>query len=270
MLISAAVGAVLWFGTPWQIVVTLVLWWFFGFGMWQSVTPKLQHLLEPTERTPPQLTVASAIFAIIVFFAAQAIALAILAQTLPDDLSSAVLISYLIGGVASFIFCAIRSNLQRVPFPPVLDSPPQLTGGRATLGATAIWTLVCIAAGALWLTLLRHVPPLRDIYQSALDASPIRFEPGNLSIVLLAVAAAPVVEEIVFRRFVFRIMQGAWSNRFAIFANALLFAIVHPSLSFPPVFLLGVGTAWLFARTARLWPSMLLHALYNAAVVAMS
>jgi ABC-2 type transport system permease protein len=50
-------------------------------------------------------------------------------------------------------------------------------------------------------------------------------------------------------------------------ASAAVFAIMHPSISIVPVFLFGVGAAWLYERTRTLWAPMLAHATYNACAV---
>jgi hypothetical protein len=98
----------------------------------------------------------------------------------------------------------------------------------------------------------------------------MRIDPGDWKTMVLMVVAAPIIEELLFRGYVFRVMQRAWSPHNAIAASALLFAIVHPGLSFPPVFVLGLATAWLYFRWQKLWPGMLLHAGYNAAILALN
>lgn len=54
---------------------------------------------------------------------------------------------------------------------------------------------------------------------------------GNLT--KWAQEMAPIIGELLFRGYVFRVMQRAWSPKNAIAASALLFAIVHPGLSLP-------------------------------------
>lgn len=273
MLIAGLVGATLWHGTPWQIFTSLVLWWFFGFGMWQSVTRRLQFLLEPTDPDQPQLTLASAILAVLVFFMAQAIAAMFMARWMADDLALAMLYSYTIGGIAALGYCGIR--LFHLEMSEVRPWGPDRAGdpARKRLGLAVLLPLCtagCIAGGWLWLTALHTIPTLRTLYEGAQNSAAVQIDTRDWHIVLLAVVAAPLIEELIFRGFVFRIMRGAWSARGAILANALLFAIVHPAMSFPPVFLLGLASAWLYARSGKLWACILLHAAYNAAILAMS
>jgi membrane protease YdiL (CAAX protease family) len=48
---------------------------------------------------------------------------------------------------------------------------------------------------------------------------------------------------------------------------AAFFAVYHPALSWPPVFLVGACNALLFKKTGRLAPAVALHAVYNAVVL---
>lgn len=260
MIVAGIVGAVIWHGTLWQILATLVLMWFYGFGLWQGVSNRLQYLLEPTATFPVQLSLASAVFAVVIFSFVQTIAAAIFTLTLFDDLSGAVLLSYIIGGVAAVFFCAFCNTI---------NSAPKITPSGTKLAVTLpIYAAVCITAGWVWITLLHHFPPLRELYESAKSGIP-QIDPGDWKIIALAVIAAPIVEEFIFRGFVLRIMQSVWKPRNAILANALIFAIVHPAFSFPPVFILGAANAWLYTRTQKIWPGILLHTAYNAAIVSL-
>lgn len=261
MLVGGFVGAAIWYASPWQLLSALVLWWFFGIGLWQGVTHRLQYLLEPTVEFARQLSLASAIFAIIIFSSAQAIAAGVLMASLPDSPSTAILVSYTIGGIAALLFCAQRRINHKLP-----RAEPTEKNLAVTLPATMA---VCIVVGWIWLTIVSKVPLLSELYQSAQDAATVQLDNRDWMVVALAVLAAPIIEELIFRGFVLRIMRSVWTAGHAIVANAILFAIVHPALSFPPVFLLGLATAWLYTRTQKVWPGILLHAVYNAAIIAM-
>ena len=50
--------------------------------------------------------------------------------------------------------------------------------------------------------------------------------------------------------------------------SAAIFAVVHPPLSMLPVFVLGCCAAWTYERSKTLLAPMLVHAVYNAAVLA--
>ena len=97
----------------------------------------------------------------------------------------------------------------------------------------------------------------------------MRVDSEDWKTMALMVVVAPIIGELLFRGYVFRVMQRAWSPKNAIAASALLFAIVHPGFSFPPVFSASrrPGSP---CRWQKLWPGMLFHAGYNAAILALS
>jgi hypothetical protein len=50
-------------------------------------------------------------------------------------------------------------------------------------------------------------------------------------------------------------------------ASAAVFAIVHPPMSMIPVFVLGLCAALAYERSRLLIAPMVVHAIYNAAVI---
>jgi membrane protease YdiL (CAAX protease family) len=79
---------------------------------------------------------------------------------------------------------------------------------------------------------------------------------------------APLIEEIFFRGFLGQALERfRGSGPAGWVLNGALFALIHPVLSMPMVFLLGVAAAWLFDRSKSLWPGILLHAGYNLGVL---
>jgi membrane protease YdiL (CAAX protease family) len=90
---------------------------------------------------------------------------------------------------------------------------------------------------------------------------------GRETVAFLAVVAAPVFEEILFRGFVFRGMRQGMGFLPAAAASALIFAIVHPPEAVIPVFVLGAAAAWACEITGGLLAPVLAHAVYNAAVL---
>jgi len=90
-----------------------------------------------------------------------------------------------------------------------------------------------------------------------------------LWLTLVAVVAAPIFEEFIFRGLVFRGLARSFPPGIAVIASAAIFAIVHAPVSVIPVFVMGVGAALVYHRTGMLAAPMALHAVYNAAVLAL-
>ena len=84
---------------------------------------------------------------------------------------------------------------------------------------------------------------------------------------LLAVAAAPIFEEFIFRGLIFGGLRRLLGLTPSVLASAAIFALVHPPPAVIPVFGLGVAAALVYERTGFLLGPMMVHAVYNAAIV---
>jgi hypothetical protein len=91
---------------------------------------------------------------------------------------------------------------------------------------------------------------------------------GSVVLTLLAVAViAPISEEIIFRGFTFRWLQGRMPLWGAVLVSAAIFSAAHagwaePSL-FLPVFLGGVLLAYVYAKSRSVWPGVIIHMTIN-------
>jgi membrane protease YdiL (CAAX protease family)/uncharacterized RDD family membrane protein YckC len=91
---------------------------------------------------------------------------------------------------------------------------------------------------------------------------------GSVALTLLAVAViAPISEEIIFRGFIFRWLQGRLPLWSAVLVSAAIFSTAHagwaePSL-FLPVFLGGVLLAYVYAKSRSVWPGVIIHMSIN-------
>ena len=82
-------------------------------------------------------------------------------------------------------------------------------------------------------------------------------------------AAAPIVEELVFRGAIQQLARPL-GERQAVALQAVLFALQHGSVAAMVYALVcGLGLGWLADRTGHLWPGMLLHSANNLLVLAM-
>ena len=94
---------------------------------------------------------------------------------------------------------------------------------------------------------------------------------SRVAIGVMAIGLAPFAEEIFFRGWLFTCIEDELSpggkRWLAPLLGAFAFAAVHPPLSFVPVFLLGLVTSLLFARTRALGPCVVAHVLHNSITV---
>jgi hypothetical protein len=86
----------------------------------------------------------------------------------------------------------------------------------------------------------------------------------RLSVILIAVVAAPLTEELIFRGCLYGILRQIGGKFLAIAVSSLLFALIHghiPSLA--GLVILSVGLSLLYEKTGSLWAPILLHAAFN-------
>ncbi|OPZ92921.1 MAG: CAAX amino terminal protease self- immunity [candidate division TA06 bacterium ADurb.Bin417] len=128
------------------------------------------------------------------------------------------------------------------------------------------WTyfsiLPILAVIGLLQGLLQHGRlPDQEIY-----AVLMRIDSQGLLLLYLAVIAlaAPFLEEIIFRGFLFGTLRSLFGYRRAALYSSLIFASLHQSVfAFLPIFCLALALCWLYEKSGSLWPSVVLHLLNN-------
>lgn len=140
------------------------------------------------------------------------------------------------------------------------------------------WPVVNAAGiGAVWVH-ERVVGPLPSqlAHQTLSRIVDHRDNPWAWVMAALAVVAAPVLEEVIYRGLVqsafIRLFGRPWP---AILLSSALFAAVHVASSIPwyaivAIFVLGLGAGIAFERTRRLGVPIVMHILFNGANVAIA
>jgi ABC-2 type transport system permease protein len=106
-----------------------------------------------------------------------------------------------------------------------------------------------------------------DLLPSLRQANQPADHTAAIGLAAIAIVAAPVFEEFIFRGLIFGGLRRSLGLGAATLASAAIFAIVHPPMSVIPVFVMGVCAALIYERTRMLAAPMLVHAIYNAAVL---
>ncbi|MEK7867339.1 MAG: type II CAAX endopeptidase family protein [Planctomycetota bacterium] len=179
------------------------------------------------------------------------------------EAGTVLLLSYVLAGVVTALATLAVFREKRVPEVLVRVGlrNPEASIGRSLL-AGLIAGSAAAAFGAVYLLALKHVPALRSLFGE--DAAATR---PAMWLIALAVAAAPLFEEFLFRGLLYQGLRRSFRPWVAVATSATIFAIVHPPVSALPVFVLGVATALAFDRTRLLLAPMVAHAVYNAAVL---
>lgn len=183
----------------------------------------------------------------------------------PDDLLytwSAFASGLIQFGVVLGIVLAISRGLpRRETF--ALRRPPSWP--RAVGISVAVLVVVLVVAGLL--------TPFVDPNEEQ-GLVPDRWEPDRAAPFaanyVLVTAVGPIVEELTFRGLGFTLLQR-YGDVVAVLVVGIAFGLVHGLVGGLPILVaFGLGLAYLRSRTRSLYPPILLHAAFNAAVLALA
>lgn len=246
-------------GAVWPRVVLLVLTALLALALWQKAKDQLPFLLDPTSAPAPRVSLADGGIAAILFFLLQVIIMALATVDGGKVTGSWVLLAFSLAGAGTFFILRLFYWRARTT-----DVPRFFAGTsmRSLLWALAAGALAS-AWGLLYIRLIAHWQWLREALAPTVGLD----NNTDLFLVMLFVVAAPLFEEFIFRGLVFGGMRRSLGRWPAIFASAMVFAAVHPPVSFPAVFGVGVCAAFVYERHRVLFAPMLVHAAYNASIV---
>jgi membrane protease YdiL (CAAX protease family) len=238
----------------WQCLVIMVLTALVGLALWQKARDRLPYLLDPVALPPARVSLADGLIAAQAFMVLQALVQLVFARAAGVGEGTVLFIAFwtagmLVYGLMRFTFW--RTGALGVPVTVGRGSLRALAGGIAAGGVAG-------AFGVLYLTLGPYLGAPAELF---------RHEVPSLStlpwIFIIAVLAAPIFEEFIFRGLVFGGLRRSLRRWPAILASAAIFAIIHPPLSVLPVFVLGITAALAYERTGLLLAPMAAHAVFN-------
>ena len=143
--------------------------------------------------------------------------------------------------------------------------PADLGFRRPTRDALRLAALAAVALWALAIGLNAIQTLVFGAHPQALVVT-VSGHSGPLALLLdLATGAlvAPIAEETLFRGLLFAGLAQRMPFRAAAGISAFLFAISHGPAVLVPIFVLGLGLAWLYARTRTIWAPVAAHAIVN-------
>ncbi|MBX7113971.1 MAG: CPBP family intramembrane metalloprotease [Myxococcaceae bacterium] len=259
MLLSSLYGYAIYASSFWEQLCMIVLSTLLALALWQKARDQLPFLLDPTAAPPSRVSLSDGLIAAMMFFVFQNLALLVQTKTGESLPGRALLISFVIGGAVTFGLMRLvywRTNAAGIPR---LRGP---RSGRALLWALGFGFLASLG-GLGYLHFIQQIDSFNEALSTGAKASK-DFAPWVFT---LAVIAAPIFEEFIFRGLVFGGLRRTWGPWGATLASAGIFAVVHPPMSVIPVFMLGICAAWAYEKSRMLLAPMLVHAVYNAAVV---
>ena len=261
MLLASFYTFAIYVSDVWQRLVLVVLSLLLALALWQKAKDRLPLLLDPGAVAPSEVSLADGLIAAMIFFVLQGlVALLALSAGAQPNASTALLVFTLAGAIT---WALVRYVMWR----------HKTTGVPAFFGAGAarslVWGLaggaVAVLAGVAYLWILPRTPWFPEEVSRSL-----RMAPGvDPALAVLAVVGAPIFEEWIFRGLVFGGLRRSFGPWRAPLARAAIFAIMHPPLAVVPVFAFGSCPAAAYQRGGVLLAPVLVHALYNGAMVAM-
>lgn len=185
------------------------------------------------------------------------------------DLSDTIVVSLattlIYVGVAAGVYLLLFRRREITPGEVGLVPVSRGTLGRMVLLALLLQFLVGLVV-LLTAPLLGDPPSAGE--QLALEEGTSISEVEIALLILDAAIVAPIVEELVFRGFLYRYLRARWGIASSVVASSLIFAVVHPALPLmPAIFLLGVALATVAERYSSLYPGMLIHGIHNGIAV---
>jgi membrane protease YdiL (CAAX protease family) len=240
---------------PVQRLIFMVLSMLLAAALWQKARDQLGYLLDPDASPPPRVSTSDGLIAAMLFFVAQAVAAAVIIGR-GRATGAAVLFAFAIGGAVTYALMRwVYAKAKTEGVPRILgDHNLPLTGIAAGL-----------LAGAVGVAYLYTLDGL-DLLRTAMNEGKSYVSLG-LWTLPLAVIAAPLFEEFIFRGLIYGGLRRSFGVGPAALASAALFAILHPAFSIIPVFILGMCAALVYERSRSLLAPMLAHAVYNAVVI---
>jgi membrane protease YdiL (CAAX protease family) len=272
MILASMFSYALYVPSWWAKLTQLVLSALLSFALWQKVKDHSPFLLDPTEAPPPRIAVADGVMAALAFFVLHGL-LQLLFARYGVSPGRALFMAFV--GAGSLVALAALLIFQQSGVPELLRTlgirMPKGTSQRGAARAILLGLGAGVASasvGLVYLWLCQRVGFLRQLRDEALQLSDADGR-GALRLWFfgLAVFAAPVFEEFIFRGVLFRGFRRSMTAGAAALASAAVFALVHPAIAAAPVFVLALLSALAYERSRWLATPVLAHMVYNAVLV---
>jgi membrane protease YdiL (CAAX protease family) len=259
MMLATFYAYAIYASSVWQRVALMVLTTLVAVALWQKARDQFDYLLDPSASPPPRVSVSDGLIAALLFFVLQAMVILGQAGTGNAVGTNALWISFCIAGAVTYgIVRLVYWRAGTADIPVIFD--------RGVPRALLWGALGGVAASLVGLAYLAIVASL-DLFPELRRASSLVYAGVPLWLAAVAIVAAPIFEEFIFRGLIFRGLERSFGLAVAALASAAIFAMVHPPIAAVPVFVMGLAAALVYWRTRMLAAPIALHAVYNAVLV---
>jgi ABC-2 type transport system permease protein len=260
MLVSLYAYAIL-SGTIWQRGALLILSALLAIAVWQKARDHLPYLLDRSASPPAHVSLSDGLIAALLFFVLQALFASLAMRLATPHMLTTNMVWIAFCGAGAATYGAMRLVYWRAHTTGV---PRVWVPG---LRRALVWGIVGGIAASVAGLLYIEVALALNLFPGLRRASLLPGRDATLWLAAIAIVAAPIFEEFIFRGLIFGGLRRSLGFVPAALASAAIFAIVHPPPSVIPVFLMGLAAAFAYERTGMLAAPMTVHALYNAVVL---
>lgn len=182
-------------------------------------------------------------------------------MTSSDIVESVLMFGILVGGISAFLK---YRHIQVMP----LFGFRQVGAGRAIAKGfgllLAAYPLVLLCNAAMQKALGDKAEP-QKIVQFFIDAAQHSNRWSVIATVSIGILVAPLMEEFLFRGYIYGTLRRHLGPELAMLLNAALFAAIHVSVPvLPALFVLAICLTLAYEATGSLLVPMAMHALFNA------
>jgi membrane protease YdiL (CAAX protease family) len=230
-------------------------------ALWQKARDQLPYLLDPSASPPAHVSLSDGLIAALLFFVLHALLALLETQFAAPHMLSANMIWIAFCGAGAVTYAGMRLVYWRAH---TVGVPRFWACG---LPRALVWGVLGGIAASLAGLFYIEVALALNLFPGLRRASLLPSRDATLWLAAIAIIAAPIFEEFIFRGLIFGGLRRSFGFIPAALASAAIFAIVHPPPSVIPVFLMGLAAAFAYERTRMLAAPMAVHAIYNAAVL---
>ena len=259
MLLAAMFGYAIYAPSAWTRLGQLVLSSLLAYALWQKVRDRAPYLLDPVSAPPQQVSLADGLIAALAFFVVQGLTM-LIATASGLAQGPAITVAFSSAGVLVVFFTLL--HFRKKPGALFAWASFGREGLARSLGLGFVVGIGAGAFGVAYLAAMQFFPALEQLREST-----PQLHMEGVWMALLAVVAAPLTEEFIFRGLVFGGMRRSLPLMVSVLGSAGIFAICHPPVSVLPVFVMGALAALGFERTGRLVTPIVTHMVYNAVVL---
>lgn len=141
-----------------------------------------------------------------------------------------------------------------------------------TVAPPGLFLVLGVLLALLMGFLSSRIPGIEDLPVSGL----LRHAQTAVLLGVTAIVVAPLVEEIVFRGFIFPVLERQWGQAAAVLLTALMFTSLHVTqlwgswMAVSLILLVGLVLSLVRALTGALLPAFLMHLAYNTTLCLLS